>query len=273
MCEYDQDNKQSRRNFLKSGATIAAGTAIAASMTPTVTNAATSGYADPAKPALPPSDMKLDLNRTAVVIIDPQVDFLSPEGVTWGVVGESVTEHGTVRNIENLFKIAKAKGLTTAISPHYYYPTDHGWKFEGPLEKLMHKIGMFDRKGPLTLDGFENSGADWMPEYKKYINDGKTIIASPHKVYGPETNDLTLQLRKNGVDQVILAGMSANLCVESHFRELQEQGFEIAVVRDATAAAKIPEGDGYAAAIVNFRYMANAVWTTEEAIKQINAAS
>jgi hypothetical protein len=41
-------------------------------------------YAPPAKPALPPSDMKLDLPRTALVITDPQIDFLSPDGVTWG---------------------------------------------------------------------------------------------------------------------------------------------------------------------------------------------
>jgi nicotinamidase-related amidase len=52
---------------------------------------------------------------------------------------------------------------------------------------------------------------------------------------------------------VILAGMSANLCVESHMRELLEQGFEVAVVKDATAAAKLPEGDGYQTALVNFR--------------------
>jgi|TARA_B110001469_G_C9640299_1_gene321915 nicotinamidase-related amidase len=272
MRNYDNEekaiDKSSRRGFLKSGAVAAAGAAVVA----TSANAAVSDYAAPAKPALPASDMKLNLARTAIVIIDPQVDFLSPKGVTWGVVGESVTEHGTVDNIEKLFKMAKAKGITTAISPHYYYPTDHGWKFEGGLEKLMHKIGMFDRKGPLDLDGFENSGADWMPQYKQYINDGKTIVVSPHKMYGPETNDLTLQLRKRGIDQVILAGMSANLCVESHFRELQEQGFEVAVVSDATAAAKLPEGDGYAAAIVNFRYMANAVWSTQETIKQIDSA-
>jgi nicotinamidase-related amidase len=128
----------------------------------------------------------------------------------------------------------------------------------------MFKIGMFDRKGPLTVEGLENSGADFMPEYKPYILDGKTIICSPHKVYGPEANDLILQLRKQRVDQVILAGMSANLCVESHLRELLEQGFEVAVVRDATAAAKVPEGDGYLAAIINYRYIANALWTTEE---------
>jgi nicotinamidase-related amidase len=150
------------------------------------------------------------------------------------------------------------------VSPHYYYPTDHGWQIEGALEKLMHKIGMFDRKDALSLDGFTGSGADWLERYKPYIQDGSTVIASPHKVYGPETNDLVLQLRKRGIDQVILAGMSANLCTESHLRELLEQGFEVAVVRDATAAAKLPEGDGYAAALVNFRYMANAVLSTDE---------
>ena len=68
------------------------------------------------------------------------------------------------------------------------------------------------------------------------------------------------------LDQVILAGMSANLCTESHLRELLEQGFEVAVVREPTAAAKIPEGDGYLAAPINFRSIANAVWTTDEAV-------
>ncbi len=216
--------------------------------------------------------MKLDLPRTALVITDPQIDFLSPDGVTWGVVGESVMEHNTVANIGRLFAAAKAANLTVAVSPHYYYPTDKGWRFEGALEKLMHAIGMFDRASPYTMEGFENSGADFMPEYKKYIEDGKTIVTSPHKMYGPEANDLVLQLRKNHVDQIILAGMSANLCTESHLRELLEQGFEIAVVKDATAAAKLPEGDGYLAAITNFRYIANAVWTTDEAVARMAGA-
>jgi nicotinamidase-related amidase len=257
-----------RRGLMKAG--IAAGlTAGVAALGGASAMAESDPYADPAQPALPPSDMKLDLPRTALVITDPQVDFLSPKGVAWGVVGKSVEKQGTVTNIGRLLKAAKAADVTVAISPHYYYPTDKGWRFEGALEKLMHKIGMFDRKGPNSLEGFDGSGADFMPEYKPYILDGKTIVTSPHKVYGPEQNDLVLQLRKNRVDQVILAGMSANLCVESHLRELLEQGFEVAVVRDATAAAMLPEGDGYLAAITNFRYIANAVWTTEEAVKRL----
>lgn len=219
--------------------------------------------------ALPNPGMKVIANNTAMVIIDPQNDFLSPEGVTWGVIGESVTENNTVENIERLFQAAKEAGLPVFISPHYYYPSDHGWQFEGTLEALMHNIGMFDRKGPLSLDGFQGSGADWLERYKAYIEDGATVVVSPHKVYGPQSNDLVLQLRKRNIGKVILAGMSANLCVESHMRELLEQGFEVAVVKDATAAAKLPEGDGYHAALINFRYMANTVWTTDEAVAAI----
>ena len=212
--------------------------------------------------------IKVDPADTALVVTDPQNDFLSPQGVTWGMVGESVTQNKTVEHIEALFKAAKQAGLNVFISPHYYYPTDHGWKFEGTLEKAMHDIHMFDRKDALNLEGFEGSGADWLEQYKPYIQDGKTIVASPHKVYGPETKDLILQLRKRGIDKVILGGMSANLCTESHMRELLEQGFEVAVVKDATAAAVTPElGDGYTAALTNFGFMANHVLTTEEAVQ------
>ena len=258
----------SRRQFLTRGA--AAGAALAAAThTALAAPAGAEKYADPANPMLPPSDMKLDLSRAALVVIDPQVDFLSPKGVAWGAVGESVKQHNVVENIGRLFAAAKAAGITVAVSPHYYYPTDKGWKFEGALEKLMHKIAMFDRKGAYSLEGFDGSGADFMPEYKKYILDGKTIVTSPHKVYGPEQNDLALQLRKKRVDQVILAGMSANLCVESHLRELLELGFEVAVVKDATAAAILPEGDGYQAALTNFRFIANAVFTTNQAVDRL----
>ena len=211
--------------------------------------------------------MDLSSADTAVVITDPQNDFLSPEGVTWGLVGASVKENNTVANIGRLFESAKATGYNVFISPHYYYPTDHGWEFGGTVEKMMHDINMFDRVDALSLDGFEGSGADWLDEYKKYIQDGETIITSPHKVYGPATNDLSLQLRKRGVDKVVLAGMSANLCVEAHMRHLLEDGFDVAVVKDATAAAQHPElGDGYAAALVNFGFMAGSVMTTDEAV-------
>jgi len=228
------------------------------------------GFNSIAAAQLPDPGVTIVAGRTALLITDPQNDFLHPEGVTWGVVGKSVTENNTVENIDSLFAAAKANDMPVFVSPHYYYPTDHGWQFEGALEALMHHIGMFDRKGALTTEGFEDSGADWLEQYKKYINDGETVVSNPHKVFGPETNDMVLQLRKRGIDKVILGGMSANLCTESHMRELIEQGFEVAVVTDATAAAIVEEGNGYKSALVNFRFIANTVWTTEQAVARIN---
>jgi nuclear transport factor 2 (NTF2) superfamily protein/nicotinamidase-related amidase len=256
-----EDNKRSKENTMKKTKMAMIATMLAAIDLGGTTLA-----------ALPDPGMTIEPGRTAVLITDPQNDFLHPEGVTWGVVGKSVTENNTVENIESLFKAAKTNDMPVFVSPHYYYPTDHGWQFEGALETLMHAIGMFDREGALTLEGFEGSGADFLAPYKKYINDGETVISNPHKVYGPETNDLVLQLRKRGIDKVILGGMSANLCTESHMRELIEQGFEVAVVSDATAAAIVEEGNGYDAALVNFRFIANTVWTTEEAVGHINDA-
>jgi nicotinamidase-related amidase len=232
--------------------------------------ASTDPYAGPEKPVLPASTFKWDSSRTAMVVIDPQIDFMSPKGSSWPLVGESVTEQKLVPHLQQLFAATKKAGITVAISPHYYYPHDLKWKFSAPIEAAQHQLHMFERPGALTLENFRGSGADFMPEFKQYIEDGATIIAAPHKLYGPQSNDIMLQLRKQGIDKIILTGMASNLCVESHLREFLERGFEVVVVRDAVAGPKLPDGDGYASALVNFRYIANAVMTTDEVLKQID---
>ena len=164
---------------------------------------------------IPRPGMELDPNHTAIVITDPQNDFLSPSGSAWSVVGQSVIDNDTVKHIAQLMQAARDGGFKTFISPHYYYPHDHTWQFEGVLEQIMHKLPMFDRVDQLSVDGFEGSGADWLQEVsffdqvdlvlrfrymprrisqhalghwriqlKPYINgelSDNVIIASPHK--------------------------------------------------------------------------------------------
>jgi len=238
-------------------------------------------HTPPVNDGLPMPGFEITPGNTALMVTDPQNDFLSPKGSAWGVVGKSVTENGTVANLGALFKVADETGLPVFISPHYYYPHDHHWKFQGTLEVIMHtlpmfdragQLEMFDRAGQLDVTGFEGSGSDWLEQYKPYINNGKTVVTNPHKIYGPESNDLVLQMRKAGIDKVILAGMSGNLCVESHMRELVEQGFEVMVVTDATAAAITEHYNGYEAALTNFRMIASAINNTENTVKAIKAA-
>jgi nicotinamidase-related amidase len=216
--------------------------------------------------------MIFDKSDTGIVFIDPQNDVLSATGVNWAVTGASVTENRTVENMVRIFAAAKAGGYEVFISPHFVYPTDKGWKSNGPAEEMEFATGSFARKGVLSLEGFRNSGADWLEEFKPYIDDGKTIVVSPHKVFGSQTNDLTLQLRKRQIKRVVLGGMLANMCVESHLRDLIEQGFEVFVATDATAGPRHPVwGDGYKAALVNFQFLAHGVFTTEEVVQAMSA--
>ena len=211
--------------------------------------------------------MNINISDTAIVVIDPQNDVLSEKGVSWDLVGDSVKENRTVENIERIFKAAKQNDFEVFISPHYYYPTDYGWKTAATLEQMVLEAKEFYRSGSLTLDGFIGSGADWLDRFKPFIEDGRTIVVNPHKVFGPQNNDLTLQLRKRNISKVVLLGMLANLCVESHLRDLVEQGFEVFVVKDATAAPRHPQlGDGYTAALINYGYIANAVLSTNEVV-------
>jgi nicotinamidase-related amidase len=208
--------------------------------------------------------MDIAKGDTALVVIDPQNDVLSETGVSWPLVAASVRENDTVENLDRLFRAAKRGGYGVFVSPHYLYPHDQGWRFGGPVEHMMLDGKEFFRPNQLAP---AEAGADWLARYKPYIEDGETVVAGPHKVWGPQTNDLVFQLRKRKIDKVVLAGMLANLCVESHLRELVEQGFEVAVVKDATAAPRHPAlGDGYLAALVNYNFIADAVLTTGEAV-------
>jgi nicotinamidase-related amidase len=218
--------------------------------------------------------MVIERARTALVLTDLQNDFLSPGGVAWGLVKDSLASNNTIENIESLLRAARDGGYPVVLSPHYYYPSDRRWVAAGgALEVLMGRLGVFARKGPLTLDGLEGSGADWPERYKPYLQDCDTVVASPHKVYGTSSNDVVLQLRKRRIEKVILAGPAGNMCVEAHLRDFLEHGLEVAMVRDATAGAKNEEGDGYQAALVNFRFMAHALWTTREAVRLMGEAA
>jgi nicotinamidase-related amidase len=154
---------------------------------------------------LPDAGFVFDMSRAALVVIDPQNDFLSPDGAGWSLFGQSVTANNVVANLAKLFQAAQSSDMTVAVSPHYHYPADGEWRFAGPAQQLLTVLHMFERSGPLTVEDLPGSGADFLEQLKPFILDGSTVIASPHKVWGPQTNDLALQLRKRGVSQIVLA--------------------------------------------------------------------
>lgn len=102
--------------------------------------------------------MNADRSDTAIVFIDPQIAILSPAGRNWAAVGESVTENQTVAHMIEILDMAARLDIPVVVSPHYFYPADSGWRFNGPLESVEFASGTFSRAGALNLTGFAGSG-------------------------------------------------------------------------------------------------------------------
>jgi nicotinamidase-related amidase len=172
--------------------------------------------------AVPGAGFTLDPMRAALLVTDPQSD-LRPEGVTWGVADYGRERATGIPTIERLLEAARHASMVVAIAPHYTYPDDQRWGF-GTI----------------------------LPECRPYLLGGRTIVAAPHRAWRSDMRPFVAQLRSFGVTQVVLVGVWATPCVESYLRALLEDGFEVAVVKDATAAA-----------------IASAFWSPDEALRRL----
>ncbi|UKZ67966.1 uncharacterized protein TrAtP1_009123 [Trichoderma atroviride] len=221
-------------------------------------------------------EMQLEKKRTALVVTDIQNEFLVETGSYYPMIADKLKELNVFDHIEDLLKCAKENDYYVIHSPHYYYPSDLQWVApNNAITDYLVKLpaGFVGRKDPVDLEGFHGSGADYPERLKKYLMDGKTANTSPHKGLSCLSNDLIRQLRMRRIEKVIIAGPVGNLCLENHMRDIVEAGFEVAMVRDAIAAGQNDEGDAYQAAMVNFRFIANAIWTTEDTVKRMKAAA
>ncbi len=204
--------------------------------------------------------LELDLERTALFITDPQNDFLSEGGAAWELVGEQVVADKVVEHQVMLREAAKKVGIPVFYSPHMYTEMDFkNWKSLNAIDKLMFEIDMFHQG---------TWGHDFHPDLKP---DDNTIVMNPHKgLSNFWAGDAVIQLREYGIETLILTGMSANLCVESHTRDAIENGFDVIIIADATAGAG-PLAKK--AALINYEFIAHEVTTTDDIIKRLHEAA
>jgi len=208
-------------------------------------------------------DMDITAGRTALVLVDIQNDFLTDGGKYYVMIEELMKSNNVNANLETLLQTAKEHGYPVFMSPHYFFPHDHKGKTRlSPMEDLALHGG----------DDLPGTGADIPDRFRKYMEDENTTVVSRHVTYAP-TNDLAYMLRRQKIETVIMAGPVANLCLEDHMRNLIRDGFETVMVRDAVAAAANEEGAGYHAAMINWRFMANAVWDTKETVRRMIEAA
>jgi len=206
------------------------------------------------------SEITIDADDTALLVTDPQIDFLKPESVVWDKVGETVEENAVVEKLRRLRAAAADGDVPVFYSPHEYRDAEYEeWEHLNTIDQIMFDTRMFDVAG---------DGADFVPELAP---DDNTFVLSPHKqLSGFWTNDVSTQLRQRGIDTLVLAGMSANLCVESHLRDAVENGFEVLAVTDATAAAG---EEALEAALTNYNFIAHETATTDGVVDRLAAAA
>ena len=208
---------------------------------------------------MPRETVEVDLSTTALFVTDPQNDFLSEKSPSWGLVGPTVTKHKVVEKEKKLKALAKEIGIPVFYSTHMYTPQDfENWKSLNGIDKIMYENKMFAQG---------TWGHDYHPELKP---DSNTIVMNPHKgLSNFWSGDAVIQLRQYGIETIILYGMSANMCIESHARDAIENGFDLIIIADATAAA----GDAaYQAALTNYEFLAHEVVTTKQIIKRLKSA-
>jgi biuret amidohydrolase len=204
--------------------------------------------------------MTLPLEHAALLFIDPQIDFLDPASVVWDVVGEEVERVGVLANLVRLREAALRAGLPVFYSPHSYTDNEYSdWGHLNPLDNLMFSRRMFDATKP---------GSEFHPSLRP--TKGVTVLSAHKTLSGFWSADLAIQLRQRDIQAIILAGMPANLCVESHLRDATENGFDVHVVSDGTAGPGRAATD---AAQVNFGLLATSVLTTDAVLEQLSVAA
>ncbi|MDJ1434713.1 cysteine hydrolase [Halostagnicola sp. A-GB9-2] len=205
------------------------------------------------------SELTIDPENTAVLFTDPQVDALKPEGVMWEQVGDLVEEHDVVEKLETIQNAARKGNVPVFYSPHYYDDDEfESWEELNGIDQKMFDTEMYH---------VDKEGSNIIPELEP---DDNTFVLSSHKhLSGFWANDIQAQLTKRGIDTLVVAGMFANLCVESHMRDAIENGFKVIAVTDATAA---PGEDFLEAAKTNAEMIAHETAETDDVVGRLSNA-
>jgi ureidoacrylate peracid hydrolase len=202
-----------------------------------------------------------DREITGLVVIDPYNDFISEGGKVWGRLRAVAEANACVPHMLQLLKAARETQLRVFYALHRRYrPGDYEtWKYIAPVQKLAWTNKPFE---------YGTWGGEMHPGF---VPEAGEIVATEHWCSSGFANtDLDLQLRKHGVQQLIIVGLLAHTCLEATVRYAAELGYGVTVVRDATA--DYSDREMHAALDVNIPSYASRIATTQEIVDLLCSA-
>ena len=199
--------------------------------------------------------------RTALLVIDPVNDFLSEGGAGWDLVKNTVRLHDVVRHLRQAIEGARERGIPVFYGPMAYTEEDYAGR------NLQQRSGinrlMFERK--MFLAG--SWGADFHPDLRPLPQE---TVLLPHKGNDVFETDLPEHLERLGTTHLVLAGMTASLCVEATGRHAMEEGYDVTFLADAIGSDGIPS---YEAAVhLAYPLIGNAVLDVDEFLTAVDTS-
>ena len=197
---------------------------------------------------------------TALLVIDPYNDFISEGRKVWDRLKSVAEANQCVPHMLQLLNAARTAKLRVFYALHRRYrPGDYEtWRYIAPIQKAAWS--------PKTFE-YGTWGGEIRAEFTPQPGD---IVAQEHWCSSGFANtDLDLQLKKHGIHQVIVIGLIAHTCVEATVRYAAELGYEVTMIKDATA--DYSDEFMHAALDVNIPNYASAVVSTTEIVDSIDS--
>jgi len=205
------------------------------------------------------ANLKYEKEITALLVIDPYNDFISEGGKFWDRIKTVAQANNCVPNMLKVLNAARQAKLRVCYPLHRRYrPGDYEtWKYIAPVQKRswLHKAFEYGTWGGGIRSEFEPQP-------------GEIVVLEHWGSSGFANTDLDLQLKKHGIHQLIVMGLIAHTCVEATVRYAAELGYEVTVVKDATA--DYSEVEMHAALDVNIPNYATAVVTADEVVEVLS---
>ncbi len=195
-----------------------------------------------------------------MLVIDPYDDFISEGGKVWDRLKAVAEANGCVLHMLEVLNAARKAGLRIFYVPHRRYrPGDYEtWKYIAPIQKAAWSRKAFE---------YGTWGGEFRSEFAP--QPGEIVIQEHWCSSGFANTDLDLQLKKHGIHQLIVVGLIAHTCVEATVRFAAELGYEVTVVKDATASYS--DREMQAALEVNIPNYATAIVTAKEVMDSISS--
>lgn len=206
------------------------------------------------------ANLNFDKEITALLVIDPYNDFVSEGGKLWDRVKGVAGANACVPHMLQLLTAARSVGVRVFYAMHHRYrPGDYEtWKYIAPIQKAAWSRKTFE---------YGTWGGEFRTEFAPQPGD---IVAEEHwGSSGFANTDLDLQLKKHGIHKLIVIGLLAHTCLESTVRYGMELGYDVTVVKDATAS--FTDEQMHTALEVNLPNYATAIVTTDEALESLSS--